>query len=67
MEDVIYMAAIEGQVHIVLDELETRVVFEVSDVARGAGDEIVHANDLVTAGQQGVTQMRADEARTACD
>ena len=42
-------------------ELKARVPDQVLDVALGAGEEIVDADDVVPIGNQPVAQMRAEK------
>ena len=49
------------------DQLEALVIEQVLDVAAGAGEEIVDADDIGALGQQALAQMRAEEAGAAGD
>ena len=54
---------------IVLDEGKARVIFEVGEVVAGAGEEGINAGDVggVGAGQEGIDEVRAEEAAGAGD
>ncbi len=47
--------------NIVLVKTEIVISYQVSDVILAAGDEVVHADDLMSLGQQAVTQVGAQE------
>jgi hypothetical protein len=40
---------------------------EVGDVPRATGDQVVDADDLVVAGEQGIAQVRPEEAGATGD
>src|SRR2546421_10407664 len=65
VEDVVHRAGIVGLVDILLDELKSRVVSQLFNVAGVAGDEIVCANYLMTFRHQRITEMRADKTCAA--
>ena len=44
-----------------------RIVLQVGDVLRVAGEEVVNSGDGVALGKQGLAKMRADKARAAGD
>src|SRR5207248_7074369 len=46
---------------VVVPEREAAAGVQVLDVGRAAGDEVVHADDLVALGQEALAQVRADE------
>ena len=46
-------------------ELEARMIVQVVDVALGAGEEIVDADDLVALRKQPVDQVRAEKPSAA--
>lgn len=52
---------------VAVDQLEARVPREVGDVAGGAGEEVVQAHDVPPRGEQRLTQVAAEEARTPRD
>ena len=52
---------------IVLDELERRVGRQVRDVAATAGQQVVHADDLVAVAEEPLAKMRPDESRATGD
>jgi hypothetical protein len=54
-------------VHVVVHELEVRMVQQVGDVVLAAGEQVVQADHVVAARDQPVAQMRADEAGPAGD
>lgn len=60
---------IDGDVlgDIVLDEAEIGVTLQVGDVLRAAGDEVIHPDDAHALGEQGVAEVRAEEAGSASD
>ena len=58
---------IEREGHVVAHQLEARVVEQMRDVALGAGEEVVDADDVVAAFEQPVAQMRAEKAGAAGD
>ena len=51
--------------HVVLDESEARLADQVGNVVRRAGQEVVHADDLVPLCQEPIAQVRAQEAGRA--
>jgi hypothetical protein len=53
--------------HVVGDEREPGPGKQVLDVADAAGDEVVDRNHLVTAIEQRLAEMRAEEARSPGD
>jgi len=53
--------------YVVPDKREIRVAGQMGKIFRTAGDEIVHADHLMTFGQQAVAEMRAEEAGCASD
>jgi hypothetical protein len=54
---------LKGALHIdergdvVADELKVRMVSQVRDIRRAAGDEVVHSHDPVAGGEQSVAQV----------
>src|SRR5437773_10749173 len=48
---------------VVQHELKIALVPQVSDVGRGAGDEVVHPHDAMTLPEQPVAQVRAEKTR----
>ena len=54
-----------GYVLVVEDEVPAP--HQVLDVGQVAGDEVVHADDLVAFGQESLAQVRADEAGATGD
>ena len=46
---------------VVDDDAELRVVDQVADVHRPAGDEVIDADDAVPLGQEPLAQVRPDE------
>ena len=58
---------IERKGHVVTDELETLLTNKVFDVAPRAGEEIIHTEHFVTAGEQIFAKKRADKARAPGD
>ncbi len=68
MPDVIHRPVQENELrNILLDKLEAPVAAQVRDVIHPPGHEIVNADDLVTARQQQVNQMRPEEPGGAGD
>ena len=55
----------EGDV--VAQELEVGVGEQVRDVVLGAGEEVVHADDVVPVGEQALAEVGAEEAGAAGD
>src|ERR1051326_1260963 len=47
---------------VLLDESETPIAAQVRDVVHRTGDEVVNADDLVSARQQQIGEMRAEKA-----
>ena len=47
--------------HVLLNELEIGITAQVRDIVHRPGDEIVDANDFVTAREQQVSKMGAEE------
>src|SRR5262249_19056237 len=56
---------IERKRHVVTHQLEAIVADEMGDVALGAGEEIVDADEVGATLQQALAQMRAEKAGTA--
>ena len=56
---------IEREGHVVTHELEARVAEQVLDVALGAGEKIIDADDVVAVGDQAIAEMRAEKAGAA--
>jgi hypothetical protein len=56
---------IERERHVVTHQLEPLGADEMSDVALGAGEEVVDADDIRAPLQQSLAQMRAEEAGPA--
>jgi hypothetical protein len=54
-------------VHVVVHELEVRVIQQVGDVVLAAGEQVVQADHAVAARDQPVAQVRADEPGSAGD
>src|SRR5207245_131690 len=52
---------------VVADKAEAIVPAQRLDVAQRAGDEVVHADDLVAPGQETLAEMGTDEPRSAGD
>src|SRR5438445_13874254 len=52
---------------IVLDEAESAPAQQVLDVGGTSGDEIIHADDFMTALQEQFAEMGAEKAGPACD
>ena len=68
MEDVVDLAVdLDRLGDIVLDEPETGVLEQACDVSASAGQQIVHADDLVAVAQETLAEMRSDEPRPAGD
>jgi len=62
MPDVIHRAFEKKKFRdVLLDKFEVRVAAEMRDVVHAAGDKIVNADDPVTARDQQVGEMRAEE------
>ena len=53
--------------HIVPDQLEIRILEEVSNILLPTGEKIVQTQDLVPFVKESITQMRAEKARAASD
>ena len=53
--------------HRAVDEAEVGVVAQVVEVAQAAGGQVVERDHAVAPGEQGLDQVRADEAGTAGD
>ncbi len=53
--------------HVMLDEEKVIAPSQVFDVAGGAGDEVVHGDNLVSLSQEAIAQVGAQEARSAGD
>ena len=53
---------IERKRHVVAHQLEMRVVEQVLDVALGAGEEVVDAQDVMTLCDQTIAQVAAEKA-----
>jgi len=54
-------------VHVPAEQLEAGRAPEVGDVGAGAGEEVVHADDFVSVGDQAVAQVGSEEASAAGD
>ena len=67
VENVFDFAAIEGQADILLEEFETGLVTEMSDVLHAPSKQIVGTDDGVARAQQSIAQVRSDETCSACD
>ena len=52
---------IDRERHVVADELEALVIEQMLDIAPGAGEEIVEADDFRALRQQALAQMRAEK------
>jgi hypothetical protein len=50
---------------VVLEKAEPIMAEEVGDVFRPAGDEVVHANDMVALSNEGVRQVAAKKTSSA--
>lgn len=57
----------EGLGDVMLKELEIRISQQVADVLHSPCKEIVHTQHLIAIGKKPVAEVRANEARTACD
>lgn len=53
--------------HIMMDETEARMTDQMSDILRTAGDEIVHAHDVIAVGKETVAKMGTEKPGTAGD
>ena len=63
MEDIVDGAIDVDEVrYVILEKGKTRAA-DVRDVADRSGQQVVHADHLVTSGQEVVTEMRPDESR----
>ena len=51
--------------NVLLDEFEVGVATEMGDVVDATGDEVVDADDFVTAGEEEVAEVGAEEASGA--
>jgi hypothetical protein len=51
----------------VAHQLEVRVTQQFKDVVLAAGEEVIHADDVVPIVQQAFAKMGAKEARTPCN
>src|SRR5262249_9113934 len=58
---------IERKADIVSNELESGVRHEARHIRPRCCEEVVHAEDLVPAGEQSLTQMGAYESGASCD
>ena len=68
MEDAVDVTVdVEGLRHVVLDQLETPRRLQLRDVRAAPGHEVVDGDDLVTARDERLGQVRAEEARTSRD
>ena len=63
MQDVPHISVDEDAlIHVRLPELKVGIAFERAQVFARAGDEVVHRQHAHAAGQEGLAEMRADEA-----
>ncbi len=68
MQDVIQFAFdVDELADVVVVKLEPIQARQVLDVAQVAGDEVVHADDMVSFRDEAVTQMRSKEPRCTGD
>src|SRR5689334_14074151 len=67
MKHVIHLATIEGLVDIDLPEFKSRIATQVIDVGKTASQQIIDSDDGISRGEQGVTEMRTEEAGSAGD
>jgi hypothetical protein len=58
---------IERERHVVAHQLEALTIEEMGDVALGASEEVVDADDIAAALQQALAQMRAEKSGPARD
>jgi hypothetical protein len=58
---------IKRERYIVAHQLEARMADQVLDVALGAGEEVIDADDVVPLGNEAVTQVRTEEAGASGD
>jgi len=61
------LAEIDRFANVVFDKTKAGVILERPDVIDPAGMEIVDANDLMSALDQSIAQMRTDEASSTGD
>lgn len=53
--------------HVMTHELEAWLTMQVVNVAFGASEQVVHAQDFMSLLQQAITQMRTEEAGSTSD
>src|SRR5262249_18599080 len=58
---------IEGKADIVSDKLESGIQHQAGDIRSRRCKEVVHAEDLILAAQQSLTQMGTYEPGASCD
>jgi len=68
MPDVIHWLIEENKLrHILLNEFEIRIAAQMRDVVHRTGHEIVNADDLMSASDEQVREMRAKKAGRTSD
>ena len=67
VEEIVDLSEVEGLADILLDQGESRFIFEAGQIGCAPGGEIVHPYHLVTLGKKGIAEMRAEEAGSAGD
>lgn len=53
--------------HVALDQPETRIAFQLREIAPRSGDQIVHADHVVAEMNKTIAEMRSDESGRAGD
>jgi DNA helicase TIP49 (TBP-interacting protein) len=48
-----------------VNETKVRITYQMSNVLRSTGDQIVHANHIIAIGKKAIAQMRSQESGSA--
>ena len=67
VKNVIHFAAVKRLINVDLPKLKTSFVAEMMKIGLPAGQKVIHRNYGIAFRQQGVAQMRAQEAGSAGD